>query len=115
VQRTQTYSGVEEFVSQDLMVTESMGSMGSIYDRSQEHLGTTDKALIRMRRLLIAAAKGLAAGKEPPMVDPELDYRSIRSAEKILDNGEDWRVLGTNDDPIVHEMEVYGRRHRESA
>ena len=34
--------------------------MGPIYDRTQEHLGTTDKAIIRMRRMLIKAAQDLA-------------------------------------------------------
>jgi phthalate 4,5-dioxygenase len=80
------------------MVTETMGP---IYDRSQEHLGTSDKAIIRMRRLLIAAAKKVAEGGEPPAVAPDLDYRSIRSAEKILEAGEDWRELGTDADPMV--------------
>ncbi|MCI2419556.1 Rieske 2Fe-2S domain-containing protein [Saccharopolyspora sp. K220] len=104
-QRHRTFSGVAEFVSQDLMVTESMGP---IYDREQERLGTSDKALIRMRRLLIAAAKKVADGGEPPAVAGDLDYRSIRSAEKILEEGEDWRILGTNDDPMVQEMDVDG-------
>ncbi|QYN39271.1 Rieske 2Fe-2S domain-containing protein [Pseudonocardia sp. DSM 110487] len=97
-QRTTTYSGVREFISQDFMVTETMGP---IYDRSQEHLGTSDKAIIRMRRLLIAAAKRLAEGVEPPAVAGDLDYRGIRSAEKILEDGEDWRLLGTDADPMV--------------
>ncbi|MBO0873601.1 MAG: Rieske 2Fe-2S domain-containing protein [Pseudonocardia sp.] len=105
VQRNQTFSGVAEFISQDLMVTESMGP---IYDRSQERLGTSDKAVIRMRRLLMAAAKKVADGGEPPAVDGDLDYRSIRSAEKILENGEDWRGLGTNEDPLVREMDPDG-------
>jgi phenylpropionate dioxygenase-like ring-hydroxylating dioxygenase large terminal subunit len=100
VQRTETYSGVTDFVSQDFMVTESMGP---IYDRSQEHLGTTDRAVIKMRQILLRAARGLAEGKEPPAVAGDLDYRSIRGAEKILEPDEDWRVLGTNDDPIVRE------------
>jgi phthalate 4,5-dioxygenase len=93
-----TFSGVIDFVSQDLMVTESMGD---IYDRSKEHLGTSDQCIIRMRTLLINAAKGLAQGAEPPAVGPEHDYRSIRVAEKVLEPGEDWRLLGTNEDPTV--------------
>jgi hypothetical protein len=28
-------------------------------------------------------------------------YRSIRGAEKILEPGEDWRLLGTEADPVV--------------
>ena len=82
------------------MVTESMRP---IYDRTQEHLGSTDKAITRMRHLLISAAKGLAAGNPPPAVGTGLDFRSIRGAEKILEADEDWRLLGTDDDPVVRE------------
>jgi hypothetical protein len=35
-------------------------------------------------------------------VGADLDFRSIRGAEKILEPGEDWRLLGT-DDPVVQE------------
>jgi phenylpropionate dioxygenase-like ring-hydroxylating dioxygenase large terminal subunit len=100
VQRASTFSGVADFVSQDLMVTESMGP---VYDRTQEHLGSTDKAISRMRHILITAAKRLADGQEPPAVAAGLDFRSIRGAEKILEPGEDWRILGTDDDPVVQE------------
>jgi hypothetical protein len=92
------FSGVADFVSQDFMVTESMGP---IYDRSQEQLGSTDRAITRMRHLLLSAAKGLAAGNEPPAVTG--DFRDIRGAEKILEPGEDWRLLGTAADPVVSE------------
>jgi phenylpropionate dioxygenase-like ring-hydroxylating dioxygenase large terminal subunit len=97
------YSGVSDFGSQDLMVTESPGK---IWDRSQEHLGTTDKSIITMRKILLKAAKDLANGIEPPAIDPSLPYTEIRGAEKILEPGEDWRRLGTPDDPLwkrVHE------------
>jgi phthalate 4,5-dioxygenase len=70
------------------MATESMGP---IYDRTQEQLGSTDRAISRMRHILISAAKGLAEGKEPSAVAAGLDYRSIRGAEKILEPGEDSR------------------------
>ena len=56
-QQSRLFTGIENFVSQDLMATESMGP---IYDRSQEHLGNTDKAIIRMRRLLLQSARDLA-------------------------------------------------------
>jgi hypothetical protein len=99
VQRTATFSGVADFVSQDFMVTESMGP---VYDRSQEQLGSTDKAITRMRHILLSAAKGLAAGKEPPAVGDH-DYRSILGAEKVLAPGEDWRTLSTPEDPTLRE------------
>jgi hypothetical protein len=99
VQRSATFSGVADFVSQDFMVTESMGP---IYDRTQEYLGSTDKAITRMRHILISAARGLAEGKPPPAVG-EHDYRSIFGAEKILAPGEDWRTLATPEDPVFTE------------
>jgi hypothetical protein len=101
-QKAVSYTGIPDFGSQDMMVTETMGP---IYDRSEEHLGTTDVAIIRMRRLLIDAAKGLTQGKEPPALAGVngRDFRNIRSAEKILEPGEDWRILGTNEDPLVQE------------
>src|SRR5580692_10225712 len=96
--RNGNFSGVADFVSQDLMVTESMGA---IYDRSQEQLGSTDRAITRMRHILLSAAKGLANGTEPPALTG--DFRDIRGAEKILEPDEDWRLLGTEQDPVVRE------------
>jgi phthalate 4,5-dioxygenase len=101
LQKTATFSGVSDFVSQDLMVTESMGP---IYDRTQEHLGTTDISIIKMRTILIDAAKALAAGREAPALAGA--FREIRGAEKILAENEDWRVLGTEEDPVVQEARL---------
>jgi phthalate 4,5-dioxygenase len=98
-----TFSGISDFVSQDLMVTESMGP---IQDRTNEHLGSTDLSINRMRTVLLNAARGLARGEAPPAVEAGLDYKAIRGAEKILEPGEDWRVLGSNDDPVVQEAEA---------
>jgi phthalate 4,5-dioxygenase len=99
-QKGVSYSGIRDFRSQDAMATESAGP---VYDRTREHLGSTDVALVRMHRLLLRVAKGLLRGAEgtPPALAG--DFRSIRGAEKILEEGEDWRVLGTNDDPAVQE------------
>jgi hypothetical protein len=47
--------------------------MGPIFDRSREHLGVSDKAVIAVRKFLLTAVKELQEGKEPPHV--------IRAAE----------------------------------
>jgi len=98
LQKTASYTGILGVVQQDLAVTESMGT---IYDRSHEHLGTTDKAIIRMRELLLKTARDLANGIEPQSLDTTYRYSDIRSSEKILAPEEDWRLLGTPADPIV--------------
>jgi phthalate 4,5-dioxygenase len=97
-QKGVSYSGIADFRSQDMMATESAGP---IYDRTREHLGSTDVAVIRLHRMLLRAAKGLANGEAPPALSG--DFRSVRGAEKVLAEGEDWRALGTDDDPVVAE------------
>jgi phthalate 4,5-dioxygenase len=99
-QRTFNYTGIIGTGEQDMAVTESMGT---IYDRSHEHLGTSDRAIIRMRRQLIDAAKALANGIEPPTADTSLPFEKILSAERIILATDDWRKLGTQEDPVVHE------------
>jgi phthalate 4,5-dioxygenase oxygenase subunit len=104
-QKGLSYSGIADFRSQDAMATETAGP---VYDRTREHLGSTDVAVIRMHRQLLRAAKALAAagGDAAAAGLPALgggDFRAIRGAEKILADGEDWRVLGTDDDPAVQE------------
>ena len=105
VQKSTLFTGIENFVSQDLMATESMGP---VYQRSQEHLGQTDKAIIRMRRMLLQAARDLdERGIEPPATHPSPELSRVYSAEKILARGEDWRTLGTQNDAMTREMEAH--------
>jgi hypothetical protein len=95
-QRTmRTYSGIPTD-AQDPMAQESMGL---IYDRTQEHLATTDSMIIRTRRRLIDAAKALRDhGTVPPGVDNPEFYR-IRSGGALLPRGSDGlRVL----DDVIH-------------
>jgi phenylpropionate dioxygenase-like ring-hydroxylating dioxygenase large terminal subunit len=102
-QKGTSYSGIPDFRSQDNMSTETAGP---VFDRTREHLGSTDVAVIRMHRQLLRAAKALAdRGDTPPAAGGTGDFRAIRGAEKILADGEDWRVLGTDADPVVREAQ----------
>jgi phthalate 4,5-dioxygenase len=105
LQRSTTYTGIPGIQEQDLAVTESMGR---IYDRSQERLGTTDRAIIRMRQLLIKAAQDLEEGIEPPGLDPVFPFTQLRSTEKIISTGEDWRKLATGADPAYVDLLTSG-------
>jgi phthalate 4,5-dioxygenase oxygenase subunit len=72
---------------QDMAVT---FSMGSIYNRSREHLGTTDQLIIRTRRRVLNAAKALRAkARVPPGVDNPEFYRQ-RSGGIVLPRSVDW-------------------------
>jgi phthalate 4,5-dioxygenase oxygenase subunit len=50
--------------------------MGAIFDRTKEHLGVSDKAVIAVRRFLLTSAKELQVGKEPPhtVFDPAKNW-----------------------------------------
>jgi phenylpropionate dioxygenase-like ring-hydroxylating dioxygenase large terminal subunit len=82
VQRTQTFSGIptEMGRAQDAAMTDSMGV---IVDRTEEHLGTTDAAIIRMRRRLIQGARDLQNGIEPYAASHPEVYR-VRSGGALL-------------------------------
>jgi phenylpropionate dioxygenase-like ring-hydroxylating dioxygenase large terminal subunit len=64
-QRTRTFTGISGGPQdQDRAMTETMES---ILDRSDEHLGTTDIAIVSVRRSLLMMAEALQNGIEPAM------------------------------------------------
>jgi len=86
-QRTTSFTGIAGIHQQDQAVTESMGP---IYDRSQEHLGTSDAMVIRTRRRVLNAARALRdSGATPPGVDNPEVYRH-RSGGVVLPRDADW-------------------------
>jgi len=89
VQKTKNFTGIGSVRMQDHAV---IWSMGSIMDRTREHLGTADATIIRVRRRMLAAAEALRDhGVTPPGVgQPELYKR--RSVMAILPAGEDWKT-----------------------
>lgn len=99
-QKSVTFSGIGDFKAQDNMVTETAGP---VYDRTREHLGSGDVAVIKLHQALLSAAKALSEGNADalPALAGQGDFRGVRSAEKVLDDGEDWRALGTDEDPTV--------------
>ena len=65
-------------------------SMGEIYDRTHERLGTSDLMIIRTRRRLINAAKAFRDhGTLPPGID-ESDAWAQRTGSVVLPNGANW-------------------------
>ncbi len=86
-QRTTSFTGISGVHTQDQAITESMGP---IYDRRGEHLGSADAMVIRVRRVLLNAVRALAEhGITPPGVyNPEI-YR-VRSGGAFIPRGADW-------------------------
>ncbi len=83
---------------QDRAMTELMCAPDGepIYDRTQEHLGSSDQMVIAVRAQLVAAAKGLRdEGTVPPNVD-DVSLDRVRSASLVLEPDADWRTLSAD-------------------
>jgi len=58
-------------------------------DRTEEHLGSSDKAVVAARLLLLKAVRSVQADADPPGVQPT--YHRIRAIEKVLPKGVSWK------------------------
>jgi phenylpropionate dioxygenase-like ring-hydroxylating dioxygenase large terminal subunit len=88
VQKHETFTGIDGINVQDRAVQESMGP---IVDRSKEHLGPADRAVIQARRLLLEAVRTVQDGGTPRGVGPS--YYPLYAAEAIIPRTTDWRTL----------------------
>jgi phenylpropionate dioxygenase-like ring-hydroxylating dioxygenase large terminal subunit len=81
------YTGIKGVNLQDQAITESMGP---IYDRGQERLGTSDTMIIRVRRRLLEAVKAFRDHAiDPPSVDhPEAWLQ--RAGGTFIPKGANW-------------------------
>jgi nitrite reductase/ring-hydroxylating ferredoxin subunit len=80
-----SFTGIKGIAAQDGGIQESEGP---IYDRSNEHLGSTDAAIIQMRRRLLAMARDIQEGRDVPAPEPE-SYR-VRSVSLVLPRTVSW-------------------------
>src|SRR5579883_978721 len=85
--RKEEYTGINGVHLQDQAITESMGP---IYDRSQEHLASSDAMIIQTRRRLLNAARELEEkGAVPPGVDDPAAYH-VRAGGTFLPRDAEW-------------------------
>lgn len=97
--RRATVAGVgRSFFDHDKLAVEAQGR-GPIVDRWEEHLGTTDRAIIAARRQLLQAVKDVAEGRDPLFVErgdgadalAEMVVRSALLPETVDPVGGWWR------------------------
>src|SRR5437867_13355568 len=64
--KTKTFTGIGfNFQAHDAFATESQGW---VEDRTNEHLVSSDKAIVAARKLLLKAMQSVCGGREPPHV-----------------------------------------------
>ena len=80
LQRRGNSSGIVGINTQDFALQEGMGR---IVDRSKEFLGSTDRAVVVMRRLMLEAMRTVEMGGSPPGADPA-EHRAARAYDDIV-------------------------------
>ena len=86
MQRNENFTGIVGVNTQDRAVQELQGR---IADRTKEHLGPADQAIITARQVLLQAVKAVQAGKDP--LGTDTSYYRARSAVKIMPAEASWR------------------------
>ena len=87
LQRTKTFTGITGINTQDFALQEGMGP---ICDRTNEHLGTSDRAIIAARQLLFEALEAVESGEAPRGTNPE-DYKAVRPVDLQIPRGSRWQ------------------------
>jgi phenylpropionate dioxygenase-like ring-hydroxylating dioxygenase large terminal subunit len=83
-QKTVSFTGIQGIRAQDAMVTETAGP---IVDRTQEHLGSSDRAVIAMRKALLDAALAHHASGLPPAAALQPGLYAARATQAVLPEG----------------------------
>ena len=100
MQRTQNYTGIPFGRHQDFAMTDSMGP---ISDRTKEHLGTSDSAIIAARRIILKVARDLQEGVEPYAAShPEVFH--IRALDTVSTEGDFQKLLVAEGEKTLAEV-----------
>jgi phenylpropionate dioxygenase-like ring-hydroxylating dioxygenase large terminal subunit len=84
-QKTVSFTGIKGIRAQDAMVTETAGP---IADRTREHLGSSDQAVVAMRRVLMEGATLCADSGLPHPAAAQAWLYSVRAVQAVLPEGQ---------------------------
>jgi phenylpropionate dioxygenase-like ring-hydroxylating dioxygenase large terminal subunit len=84
-QRNENFTGIVGIPNQDAALQESLGT---ISDRSREHLRHSDRGIVNFRRLMLRLAKQLREGKAPAAA-ARGEWYKVRPASVVLDRDAD--------------------------
>jgi phenylpropionate dioxygenase-like ring-hydroxylating dioxygenase large terminal subunit len=96
-QKSVNYTGIQVIATQDQAMVEGMGY---VCDRTREHLGTSDLAIIACRRRLIKAARDLAEKGIEPYAAAHGDVYRVRPLDIVSPESDLQKLLAENADKI---------------
>lgn len=83
------FTGISGIPTQDMAMWESMGP---IADRSEDRLGSSDKAIFEFRKIALQMARAAADGRVPEL--PGFTAADAPSFEQLVPRTIDWRDVG---------------------
>jgi phthalate 4,5-dioxygenase len=86
-----SWTGIEGFQNQDIAAQESMGRVSN---RTREHLGQSDVAVIRMRRRMLENVRRFQAGEVLIGLGGDVAYEEIASTQRVVPIDQSWKELG---------------------
>jgi hypothetical protein len=89
-----SFSGFRGINVQDTIVQESMGPL---VDRTKEHLGPADLAIVHFRRLMLATARGESAAATPEYA-AAMHYKGLFARDGLVPIEQDWTKLYGEDE-----------------
>jgi len=92
------FTGIRGIPTQDMAMWESMGP---IADRSLDHPGSSDMAVVQFRRMMVNAAKKFKDGGPAIGTTKHTPYVQLSSFEGIVPKSTDWRTLGVPADEAI--------------
>jgi phthalate 4,5-dioxygenase len=93
LQKNRSFTGIDGINTQDFAIQEGMGP---IVDRSLEYLGSTDRAIVTLRNILLEGMASVERGEPAPGTDPAT-HRGIRPYDGLVPPGASWReAFGEN-------------------
>lgn len=88
-----SWTGINSLMIQDAACQETMGP---ITDHSKERLGTSDVAVIRLRRRMLESVRRFEAGEPPVGLGTPFDYGALTNIEQIpIGIDEPWQEIQT--------------------
>ncbi|MBM2810056.1 MAG: phthalate 4,5-dioxygenase [Chloroflexi bacterium] len=107
--RTWSFCGLgRNFLPHDTCATEGPGP---IQDRTQEHLGSTDKGILIGRKILLSAIRGVQEGRDPPCIVRNRERPKdtlVARSDIVLPASVDWHNYW-EDEAIEPELAVVPR------
>jgi phenylpropionate dioxygenase-like ring-hydroxylating dioxygenase large terminal subunit len=96
--KVDSWAGIPLIPDQDAGIQESMKP---IFDRTREHLGRADLAVVHMRATMLESIKAVQRGGDPIGIRGEFPASEIQCVVEVHPADVDWRSLGLPKEAVV--------------